>query len=75
MGLFDFLKKKGGSKKAQGSLEYIILIGGVIIIGAAAYFMLKGFMTTAKTETNQTIAKASNVTEGELDNISQWASP
>jgi uncharacterized protein (UPF0333 family) len=72
MGIFDFLKK---SKRAQGSLEYIILIGGVIIIGAAAYFMLRGFMSTAKTETNETISKASNLTQGELDNISQWASP
>lgn len=70
MGIIDFLKRK---KTAQGSLEYIILIGGVIIIGAAAYFMLKGFMTTAKTETNETIGRASNLTGGELENISQWA--
>lgn len=41
---------KGLSKKgAQGSLEYLIIIAGIVIIAAAVFFLTRGFFQTEKT--------------------------
>jgi hypothetical protein len=35
-------------RKGQGSLEYLILIAGIVVIAAAIFFLTRGFYTTEK---------------------------
>jgi hypothetical protein len=55
--------------KSQGSLEYIIIIGGVIILAAASYFMLRGFSQTTAGETDETIDAVGDKFRLELENM------
>jgi hypothetical protein len=55
--------------RTQGSLEYIIIIGGIIILAAASYFMLRGFSTTTAGETSETIGTVGNKYRMELENL------
>jgi hypothetical protein len=64
-----FSKKVHQKGEAQGSLEYIIIIGGIIIIAAATYFMLRGFSQTSKTTTNDTIGSVFDIYGSELEDI------
>ena len=57
------------SKQNQGSLEYIILIGGVIILAAASYFMLRGFAQTTKGDSLENIGRTSEKFRLELENL------
>ena len=39
--------------KAQGALEYLLLIGGAVLIAAVVIALLAGLGTTGKNETHQ----------------------
>jgi len=54
---------------AQGSLEYIIIIGGIIILAAASYFMLRGFTETTRGDTTGKIEIIGNEFELEIENL------
>ena len=61
-------EKAREKKGAQGSLEYIIIIGGIIILAAATYFMLKGFSQTSTGETTESIETAGAKFQLEVEN-------
>jgi uncharacterized protein (UPF0333 family) len=56
-------------RKAQGSLEYIILIAGVVIVAAASYFLMKGFLESSKQEVNSTIGGSTNSMRADIANL------
>lgn len=42
-------------RKAQGSLEYLILIAGIVVIAAAIFFLTRGFYTSEKEAATPTL--------------------
>ena len=57
-GTFCLRKTCTKREASQGSLEYIIIIGGIIILAAASYFMLRGFSQSSGAGAKESIETA-----------------